>query len=66
MKIANIVAFARPGRARVRARASEGHCGCARLCAGQKDLRSGDHLPPTCAVRRLLDADALCSTAADQ
>jgi hypothetical protein len=65
MKIATIVAFARPGRAR--AGAGQDHCGCVRLCAGRKDLRSGDHLPPTCAVRRLLDsADALCSTTADR
>ena len=65
MKIATIMALARPGRSRVRPGAGDArgagqrgtagdHCGCVRLCVGQ---RGADErlLQATCVVRGLLD-----------
>jgi len=46
MKIATILSRVRPS-------GGEDHCGCVRLCVGQRDA---DVRPPaTCTVRRLLD-----------
>jgi hypothetical protein len=62
VKLTAIKALIRPGHARTRPAATEGHCGCARLCAVQRDNdldQDLDHyLPPTCAVRHLLERTA--------
>jgi hypothetical protein len=58
VKITTIRALVRLGHARVRATATEGHCGCARLCAVQRDQDLDHYLPPTCAVRHLLERTA--------
>jgi hypothetical protein len=54
MKIANIMALARPGRSRGKSRLGEGRCDCVRVCAAEKAQTSRD-LPASCAVRRLLE-----------
>jgi hypothetical protein len=62
VKIATIKALVRRGHAQVRPAATEGHCGCARVCSVQRDHdldQDLDHyLPPTCAVRHLLERTA--------
>jgi hypothetical protein len=58
VKIATIKALVRRGHARVRPTATEGHCACARVCAVQRDEDLDHYLPPTCAVRHLLERTA--------
>jgi hypothetical protein len=58
VKITAIKALVRLGHARVRPAATEGHCGCVRLCAVQRDEDLDHYLPATCAVRHLLERSA--------
>jgi hypothetical protein len=58
VKLATIKGLIRLGHARGRPAATEGHCGCARLCAVQRDEDLDHYLPPTCAVRHLLERTA--------
>jgi len=58
VKLTAIKALIRPGHARIRPTATEGHCGCARLCAVQRDEDQDHYLPSTCAVRHLLERTA--------
>jgi hypothetical protein len=64
VKIATIKALVRLGHAGVRPVATERHCGCARLCAVQRDEDLDNYLPQTCAVRHLLERTATTATAA--